>query len=122
MHFPINPQIRTVLSYQIMATVVIALGVGVIGGLHWGVSALLGGFVSVAAGAAYGVMLSRAGKGSAENALRAMMRAESVKLCVIILSLWLVFSVYGQVVGVGFIGTFIVTTLIFSFAIFIRQK
>jgi ATP synthase protein I len=105
-----------------IATLSIALIVGAIGGVHWGVSALLGGLVSVLGGATYGAMLSRVGKGSAENALVGMMRAESAKILVIVSLLWLVFASYGQVFGAGFIGTFILTTLIFSLAIFIRQK
>ena len=100
----------------------IALILGAIGGMHWGVSALLGGLISLAGGATYGLLLSRVGKGSAEGALVGMMRAEATKLLVIVLLLWLVFASYGEVFGAGFIGTFILTTLIFSLAIFIRQK
>jgi ATP synthase protein I len=122
MGWQMSSQIREVLKYQMIATLSIALIVGAIGGVHWGVSALLGGLVSVLGGATYGAMLSRVGKGSAENALVGMMRAESAKILVIVSLLWLVFASYGQVFGAGFIGTFILTTLIFSLAIFIRQK
>lgn len=118
----ISKQIRVVLKYQAIVTLLIALIIGGMGGMHWGFSALLGGLISLLGGATYGVMLSRVGKGSAENALVGMMRAESAKITVIVLSLWLVFSSYAEVFGAGFIGTFIVTTLIFSLAIFIRQK
>ena len=122
MSWQISKQIRVVLKYQAMATLLIAVIIGGMGGMHWGFSALLGGLVSLLGGATYGAMLSRVGKGSAENALVGMMRAESAKIMVIVLSLWLVFSGYAEVFGAGFIGTFIVTTLIFSLAIFIRQK
>lgn len=117
-----NRQIRAVLKYQAITTVSIALAVGSLGGARWGVSALLGGLISLLGGVTYGVMLSRAGKGSAEDALLIMMRAESAKILVIVLLLWLVFSSYEEVYGAGFIGTFIITTLIFSFAVFIRDK
>lgn len=118
----ISRQIRTVLKYQAIATLSLAaIAVGM-GGMHWGLSALLGGLVSLLGGFTYGAMLSRVGKGSAEQALVGMMRAESAKIMVIVLMLWLVFSSYSQVFGAGFIGTFIATTLIFSLAIFIRQK
>ena len=115
-------QIRAVLKYQAIFTLSIALVIGGIGGIHWGISALLGGLVSLLAGLTYGMMLSRVGKGSAENALVGMMRAESVKILVIVILLWLVFAGYEQVFGAGFIGTFIITTLIFSLAVFIRDK
>lgn len=115
-------QIRTALKIQVVLTLLISLIIGSIGGVHWGVSALLGGLISVLGGATYGVLLARVSKGDAEAALIAMLRAESAKILVIVLLLWLVFASYAQVFGAGFIGTFIITTLIFSFAIFIRQK
>ena len=118
----VSKQIRVVLKYQVIATLLIALIVGGIGGMHWGFSALLGGLISLLGGVTYAAMLSRVGKGSAENALVGMMRAESAKILVIVLLLWLVFASYSQIFGAGFIGTFIITTLIFSLAIFIRQK
>ncbi len=117
-----NKQIRAVLKYQAMTTLFIALVIGGLGGVHWAISAMLGGIVSLLGGATYGLMLSRIGRDSAENALRGMMRAESAKIVVIILLLWLVFAGYEEVFGAGFIGTFIITTLIFSLAVFIRDK
>ena len=117
-----SKQIRTVLEYQVIVTICIAMIIGSIGGAHWGVSALLGGFVSLLGGVTYGLLLSRAGKGSAENALVSMMRAELAKIVVIILLLWLILAGYDKIFGAGFIGTFIITTLIFSLAVFIRDK
>ena len=117
-----SKQIRTVLEYQVIVTVSIAVIIGSIGGVHWGVSALLGGFVSLLGGVTYGLLLSRVGKGSAENALVSMMRAELAKIVVIVLLLWLILAGYDKIFGAGFIGTFIITTLIFSLAVFIRDK
>lgn len=122
MGWQISAQIRTVLKYQAVVTLLIALIIAGMGGMHWGISALLGGLISLLGGMMYGVMLSRAGKGSAENALLVMMRAEVAKILVIVLLLWLVLAVYEEVFGAGFIGTFIITTLIFSLAVFIRDK
>ena len=118
----INKQLRAVLKYQMIATLSIALVIGGVGGVHWGISALLGGLISLLSGFTFGAMISRVVKDSAEQALVRMMRAESVKILVIVLLLWLVFASYEQVFGAAFIGTFIITTLIFSLAIFIRQK
>ena len=117
-----SKQIRTVLGYQVIVTISIAVIIGSIGGAHWGVSALLGGFVSLLGGVTYGLLLSRVGKGSAENALVSMMRAELAKIVVIVLLLWLILAGYDKIFGAGFIGTFIITTLIFSLAVFIRDK
>ena len=122
MRWQVSKQIRAVLKYQAITTLAIALVIGGLGGVHWGISALLGGLISLLSGVAYGVILSRVGKGSAENALVGMMRAESAKLLIIVLSLWLVFAGYEDVFGAGFIGTFIITTLIFALAVFVRDK
>ena len=121
-NWQISKQMRAVLWYQVIVTVSIALIIGAVGGVHWGVSAMLGGLISMVAGLTYGLMTYRVGKSSAGNALVSMMRAESAKLVVIILLLGLVFAGYEEIFGAGFIGTFIVTTLIFSLAIFIRNK
>ena len=115
-------QIRVVLKYHAIITILIALDVGSIGGVHWGISALLGGLISLLAGATYILVLSRVGIGSAEDALVGMMRAELAKMLVIVLLLWLVLTSYEELFGAGFIGTFIITTLIFSLAVFIRNK
>lgn len=122
MGWQISRQIRAVLKYQAVVTISIALLIGSIGGVHWAVSALLGGLISLLGGVTYDVILSRVGNGSAENALVGMMRAESAKILVIVLLLWLVFASYEKIFGAGFIGTFIITTLIFSLAVFIRDK
>ena len=122
MGWQISAQIRTVLKYQALVTLIIALIIAGMGGMHWGLSALLGGLISLLGGMTYGVMLSSVGRGSAENALLVMMRAEAAKILVIVLLLWLVLAVYEEVFGAGFIGTFIITTLIFSLAVFIRDK
>ena len=121
-NWQMSRQIRVVLKYQAIITLSIALIIGGMGGVHWGVSALFGGLISLLGGATYGVMLSWVGQGSAEKALVGMMRAESAKILVIVLLLWLVFAGYEDVFGAGFIGTFIITTLIFSLAVFIRDK
>ncbi len=115
-------QIRVVLRFQAIITLFLALITGGIGGIHWGISALLGGLISLLAGITYVLVLSRVGKGSAENALIGMMRAESAKILVIVLLLWLVLTSYEELFGAGFIGTFIITTLIFSLAVFVRDK
>ena len=117
-----SKQINTALKLQVVITVSIALVAAVVSGQHAAISALLGGSVSMISSLSYGILISRVGKGSAESALVSMMRAESVKLLVIVLLLWLVFSAYQEVNGVGFVGTFIVTTLVFSLAVFIRDK
>jgi ATP synthase protein I len=117
-----NRQIRTAIRLQAVATIAVALAIGAWAGMHGGGSALLGGLVSILAGAVYGAMLPNGKHVSAGDALVRMMRAEAVKIVVIVLLLWLVFAAYQEVIGIVFIGTFILTTLIFSLALFIRSK
>ena len=50
-----------------------------------------------------------------------ILKAEGVKVLVIVILLWLVLASYKEVVLVGFIGTFIVAVIIFSMAIFLRN-
>ena len=85
-------------------------------------SAALGGSVNLAAGWAYGWILSRSGKASPGEALRTMFRAEAVKVLVIIVLLWLVFVNYGSIVHAAFLGTFAITVAIFAAAIAVRDS
>jgi len=117
-----NRQIRAAIKLQAMATVAVAIVAASLTGLHGGGSALLGGLVSIVAGTAYGAMLPKSGNFSASDALVGMMRAEAAKIVAIVLLLWLVFAAYKEVIGIVFIGTFILTTLIFSLALFLRTK
>ncbi len=94
--------------------------------LYWGIEAAISGFlgvaVSVVAGVAYAAMLSRHKGYSASGVLRTALRAEAVKLLVIIVSLWLVFVMYKGLQPVIFIGSFIVAVLISSMAVFVPEK
>lgn len=117
-----NKPIATALKWQSVFTLAMTLTLAGIAGFHAALSAMLGGLIGVISGFAYGFMISGAGVGSADDALIRMMRAEAVKIIIIIALLWLVFATYKEVVGLSFIGVFIVTTLIFSMAIFIREN
>lgn len=114
---------RTVLRWQVAATVVMALVGGIIAGWHGAISALLGGaVVSAAAGVSMLVAsLGARATGSPGGALLALLRAEAVKIAVIVALLWLVLSSYKDVVVVGFIGSFIVSVGILGLAILARD-
>ena len=97
--------IRTVLRWQLMATVALAVIAALAAGQHGAISAVLGGLVSFAAGLA----------------MLAALRAEAVKIVLVVALLWIVLTVYQNVVIVAFIGTFIVTTIVFALALFVRE-
>src|SRR5215831_9714848 len=104
---------RTVVAWQVIAIAVLALLAAIPWGKDGALSAALGGSVNVAAGLAYGWMVSRRKAGTAGEALRTLFRAEAVKITVIVLLLWLALAKYRPIVYAAFFGAFVVTVLIF---------
>ena len=117
--------IRTVLRWQLIATAAVAGIAGIVAGWDGALSALLGGFINLAAGVAYaallGLGLGSVGVRTAGMSLMAMMRAEAGKILLIVGGLWLVLSVYHDVVPVAFFSAFTITVVIFSMAFFVRD-
>ena len=113
--------IRTVLRWQLMATVALAVIAALAAGQHGAISAVLGGLVSFAAGLGFAAVASASRKDSAGLAMLAALRAEAVKIVLVVALLWVVLTVYQNVVIVAFIGTFIVTTIVFALALFVRE-
>ena len=67
-------------------------------------------------------LVATAGKAdSAGGVLLTALKAEGVKLGVIAILLGLVLTVYSAVVVPAFLGSFVVTVLIFSMAFFVRE-
>ncbi len=117
----LSKPIRTVLRWQMLATVALTLLAGALGGVHGALSASLGGAVSISAGWVSG-LVAATGKGeSAGGVLLTALKAEGVKLGVIASLLGIVLVVYAEVVVPVFLGSFIVTVLIFSMAFFVRE-
>jgi ATP synthase protein I len=117
----IIPPLRTVLRWQLLATAALTLLAGVLAGAHGAVSAALGGAVSVGAGWASAKVASGRKADSAGGVLITALKAEGVKLGVIAVLLGLVLAFYPDVVVTAFLGSFMVTVLIFSMALFVRE-
>lgn len=113
--------IRTVLRWQLLATAVLTLFAGAWAGAQWALSAGLGGAVSIFSGLASAVVASMGKTGSAGRVVVAALTAEAVKIGMIVLLLWLVLANYDGVVVPAFIGSFLVTVLIFAMAFFVRE-
>jgi ATP synthase protein I len=113
--------LRTVLKWQVYVTAGLALAAGFIWGLDGVVSTLLGGLVNFTAGATYGWMVSRGRGAAAGDALRTMIRAEGVKILLIVVQLWLVLSLYKDLVVPGFLFAFVATVLAFAAAFAVRD-
>ena len=92
-----------------------------VAGRHGAASAAAGGAISVAAGLASAWVASRASTSSPGRALVGALRAEAVKIGVALFLVWLVLANYSQAVVAAFLGTFVVTMLIFAMAFFVRE-
>ena len=109
------------LWWQLIATVALAIFGGVLAGAHGAVSAALGGAVSASAGWMSAMVAGSGREKSAGGVLVTALKAEAVKLGVMACLLGIVLVVYTEVVVPIFLGSFIVTALIFSMAFFVRE-
>lgn len=113
--------IRTVLRWQLIATTALTLAGGVLAGIDGAVSAALGGAVSICAGWVSAVVASMGRAQSAGEVLFGALRAEAVKIGLMVLLLWLVLMAYEDVVASALFGSFLITVLIFTMAFFVRE-
>ena len=113
--------IRTVLVWQLAATIAMSLAAAVAAGFESVASAAAGGAVSMIAGLASALVASLSNAKSSGGVLAGALRAEAVKLGVALLLLWLVLTNYAEAVVAVFLGAFVVTMLIFSMAFFVRE-
>ena len=113
--------VRTVLRWQLYATAASMLIAAFWSGSHAAFSALLGGLINVTAGAVFGLVATHSRKGTAGEALIALMRAEAGKVLLIVVQLWLVLAYYKALVLAPFFATFFLTVIFFSMAIFVRE-
>jgi ATP synthase protein I len=101
---------------------IIALIAAWLAGTHGAISAVLGGLISIIAGLAFLLLTARYKVRSAGEVLIVAFKAEAAKLFLAISLLWLVLALYQDVVVVGLIGSFVVSILIFSMALFAGDK
>jgi ATP synthase protein I len=113
--------IWTVLWWQIAATAVLAGAAAAAGGVDAAVSAGAGGSISIVAGLASAFVASRGEAKNAGGILIGALRAEGVRIGLIVVLLWLVLATYREVVAIALLGTFTVTVLIFAMAFFVRE-
>ena len=113
--------IRIVLRWQVIATAALTLVALLLWGRDGALSAALGGAVNLSAGWVYGWRVSQGEARTAGEALRTMMRAEGMKVLLIIVQLWLVLAHYKDIVHVAFFAAFVITVGIFAAAIAVRD-
>ncbi|HEU4924835.1 MAG TPA: ATP synthase subunit I [Burkholderiales bacterium] len=117
----LSKPIRTVIAWQAAATLVMTLAGAAFIGIHGAVSAAAGGSVSIIAGLAAAWVAARGSGNSAGGILAGALRAEAVKVGLVVLLLWLVLANYAEAIVVVVIGAFVVTMLIFAMAFFVRE-
>ena len=104
-------------------TLIVALGIWLVREeAHAAISAMLGGMISVAASAAYVLVVSRHKGYAAGDAIRTALRAEAVKIILTIVFLWIAFRFYANVDAVALIGTFILVVLTYSMALLVSEE
>ena len=114
--------IRIVLGWQLIVTAILTLVFAFLWGAHAALSAALGGAVNVTAGCGYAVMVARGKAGSVGEALRAIFRAEAVKIVLILVLLPIVLTNYKDIVHVAFFTSFVITVVVFAAAIAVRDS
>ncbi len=85
-------------------------------------SALLGGFVNVSAGIVFALMTNHRKNRSADATIRTLVRAEAIKIAVIVFQIWLVLTAYQDVVQGMYFATFVITVLLSSVALLVRDN
>jgi ATP synthase I chain len=117
----LSKPIRAVLRWQLAATAAMTIAAALLSGAPAAVSAAAGGLISVVAGLASAFVASRSDASSAGGILFGALRAETVKIGLAVLLLWLVLANYGEAAVGVLVGSFVVTMLIFAMAFFVRD-
>ena len=116
-----NRPLKIVLRVQLLITLVVAVAIGIFLGVQSAISAVLGGSVSVISSAAYAIIVSHHKGYTAGETVRTALRAESVKIILTVILLWVVFKFYEDLNAFAFIGAFILTVLAYSMALLVSD-
>nr|MBA3757076.1 ATP synthase subunit I [Nitrosomonas sp.] len=71
---------------------------------------------------AFAVIISQHEGYTASGAIRTAVKAEIIKICLIVILLWVALKSYEGINALIFIGTFILTTLVHSMALFVSDN
>ena len=116
-----TPAIRRVLLWQAIVSVAAAAVAFAWGGGHAALSAVLGGLVNIAAVVVFAVVYSLSRPTSPGGTVAALFRAEASKILVIVGQLWILLTMYKDLVPIAFFATFVVTVLLFRLALLDRN-
>jgi ATP synthase protein I len=113
---PVKP-IRTVVRWQVIVTAALTVVAALVWGRDGAISAALGGAINIVAGWVYGWRAAQGEARTAGEALRTILRAEAIKVLLIIVGLGLVLTNYREIVHVAFFASFVITVGVFAAAI-----
>ena len=111
---------RVALGWQAAATLVIAAIAGAMAGGHAALSAVLGGVVTLTAGVVYAFVAWLTPQRDPGTTVVGLFRAEAAKIVMIVAQLWLLLSIYRDVVLPALLAAFIVTVLLSGVALLVR--
>ena len=114
--------IRTVLMWQLTATALVATLSAVIVGLHGAISAVLGGLIAVVSGLAAAASASRVKAASAGWMVFNALKAEGVRIGLMVVLLWVVLWNYRNVQVAPLLAAFVISAVIFPMALFVRDR
>ena len=117
----LSKPIRTVLRWQLIATIALIAVAAVAAGPDGALSAALGGLISIGAGLVSAAVAMLGKAESAGGVLLGALRAEGIKIGLMVVLLWLVLATYGDVVVLALVGSFALTALIFPMAFVVRE-
>lgn len=117
-----NRPLRAVLRVQLFLTLAVMIIIVVLSDLHSAISAMLGGMVNVISSTVFAIIISHHRGYTAGEAIRTALRAELIKISLIVLMLWIVFQEFEDINALAFIGTFILTVLAHSIALFVSDN
>lgn len=117
-----NRPLNIVLRAQLLLTLIVVIVFGFSSDFHSVMSAMLGGMVSLVSSLAFSVIISQHEGYTASGAIRTAIKAEIVKICLVVILLWIVLKNYEGINALIFIGTFILTILVHSMALFISDN
>lgn len=112
---------RAALWWQLAATAASATVAASLGGTHAAISAALGGAVVICANIAYALIVRLSAPSSVGATIRTLFRAETVKVALMVLGLWLVFTGYREVVVLPLVATLIVAVLLWPVALLYKD-
>jgi ATP synthase protein I len=111
---------RVALGWQAAATLVIAAIAGAMAGGQAALSAVLGGVVTLTAGVVYAFVARLTPQRDPGTTVVGLFRAEAAKIVMIVAQLWLLLSIYRDVVLPALLAAFIVTVLLSGVALLVR--